>query len=296
MGAIIGYDFWGLEVFDDDSSPLQNVKYGEFGNVVIDEISIREQVNNAEDETTYPVNTKTNWKNDTLLLGKFVNSLEAGNIDNSGVRIVKFRVMRRDNLDDKEYYLGDIELNETDTLLEFADSTQPNGNITYSIIPVGENGLDGTPREIDLTGDNLFTGWWIVDKDANDALPFDKAIGSIGTVDIGFNESRITIDTFSEFQQVYYMPQNYHSFTLNSVFLPEEWQRSGETYKRILNDFIKLRKPLFVKSDSGLAFVVNLFNLRVSLPQNTWKGYDYVTVSVDAVEIGDITSYMEGEL
>ncbi|MDF2789825.1 MAG: hypothetical protein K0S80_2923 [Neobacillus sp.] len=44
MSILIGYDYWG-NVFQDNSPSIRDVKFAEFGNSVIDEISLKQKTN-----------------------------------------------------------------------------------------------------------------------------------------------------------------------------------------------------------------------------------------------------------
>jgi hypothetical protein len=99
------------------------------------------------------LNIDEKWDNTTSLLAKFNHSLEAGSIANSGNKIVKFRIVRREADQDEngDTYLGEISFdNSASADLTFDDITNPNTNLIYTVIPVSENGLDGVPREIEV--------------------------------------------------------------------------------------------------------------------------------------------------
>jgi hypothetical protein len=291
MSMLVGFDVFG-SVFQDDSVSLQNVKYLESANSIIDEVSLRSRTDLAMD------NTRVNWQNDSLINGKFTNTLEAGNISNDGVKIVKFNIFRRIDRQGKE----DLQVGKVDFVntggtvdLSYIDYTQPNDKLIYSLIPVGENGLSGLPREIvvDNSTDNGFSGWWIIDADTNDVLPFDKAIGSVGNVDTALSQNKVTIQTFSQYPRIYKNTPAYETFSLSTVILADESERSGVKYLDILNKFILSNTPKIVKADNGRIFVCSLSNPRTSTPMNTWRGYDYVQLTVDVTEIDSYENFMK---
>jgi hypothetical protein len=243
------------------------------------------------------LNKDESWDNTTSLLAKFNKTLEAGSIANSGNKIVKFRIVRREADQDEngDTYLGEISFdNSASADLTFDDITNPNTNLIYTVIPVSENGLDGVPREIEVKSD--FVGVWIVDKDTGEVLVFDKAIGNVGTVESTFNQQRTQIDTFGSYPQFYYSNDSgYEAFSLSTVILPDDGKRTGKKYKDILNKFIKDHNPKIVKLDTGRVFVADISNMRASSPIVTWDGADYMTITVDVTETMDISSYMKGE-
>jgi hypothetical protein len=240
------------------------------------------------------INVKNTWDGTTNLLAKFHKNLEAGNIENDGIKIIGFQVDRRSKNSYDSVHVGDIYSDDgviTGKEFEFYDYTQPNKKLIYSIKPIGENLLTGKAKEIEI--ESGFVGWWIVDKETNQSLQFDKGVGSIGSVDYGLNQDRTVIDTFAQHPQIYYNGnRENHSFTLQATFLPEDGERSGEVYERMLNNFIRQHKPFIVKSSNGNIFVMDISNPRVTTPLNTWSGYDYINVSVDALEIMTLEEYM----
>jgi hypothetical protein len=289
MSVLLGYHPWGLSEFSDDSTPITNIKYGEFSAVVIDELSLR-----GKAEST--ANVKENhWDQFSKLLAKFQDTLEAGNILNEGVKIVSFKVMRRESNSNNDIYLGEVPLSSTtgNIDLEFEDVTQPNADLVYSIIPIGENGLDGTLREVSVSSD--FAGVWVVDKDSKQVLAFDKAIGSVSTVDSTLNINRTQIDTFNQYPQFYYGQQKYETFTLSTVILPDDGERTSKKYKEIISNFIVDHKPKIVKTDNGKILVADISNLRASAPLNTWENYDFINIQVDVTECADYEDFMRGE-
>jgi hypothetical protein len=243
------------------------------------------------------LNIDEKWDNTTSLLAKFNHSLEAGSIANSGNKIVKFRIVRREADQDEngDTYLGEISFdNAASADLTFDDITNPNTDLIYTVIPVSENGLDGVPREIEIKPS--FVGVWIVDKDTGEVLVFDKAIGNVGTVESTFNQQRTQIDTFGSYPQFYYSNDSgYEAFSLSTVILPDDGKRTGKKYKDILNKFIKDHNPKIVKLDTGRVFVADISNMRASSPMVTWDNADYMTITVDVTETQDYPSYMKGE-
>jgi hypothetical protein len=243
------------------------------------------------------LNIDEKWDNTTSLLAKFNKTLEAGSIANSGNKIVKFRIVRREADQDEngDTYLGEMSFdNAASADLTFDDITNPNTDLIYTVIPISENGLDGVPREIEVKSD--FVGVWIVDKDTGEVLVFDKAIGNVGTVESTFNQQRTQIDTFGSYPQFYYSNDSgYEAFSLSTVILPDDGKRTGKKYKDILNKFIKDHNPKIVKLDTGRVFVADISNMRASSPMVTWDGADYMTITVDVTETQDYPSYMKGE-
>jgi len=264
---------------------INNIKEIEIKNCIVDEIQIRERTDGNVNLTS----TKDNWQVDTYMLARFMNNLEAGNIDNSGIELLEFVIKRRKITETNSIVLGRTPYVQNRTL-EFIDPTQTNESYVYSVVPVSKNGLEGKPSEVSISSE--FAGWFIYDKETKSTLAFDKYFGSGKTVEYQLNQNRIQIDTLSQFPQIYYTPQQYHSFSLSTVVLAEDWSRSGNEYERILNNFILQKKPFLIKGSNGSLYVCDIGNPRVVTPQNAFRGNDYIEITIDAVEIMKYEDYM----
>jgi hypothetical protein len=115
---------------------------------------------------------------------------------------------------------------------------------------------------------------------------------SDGNVDTTLNQGRVQINTLSKFPSFFYTGQEYHSFTLSTVVVPSEFERSGVDYENILNNFIRSHKPFIAKSCNGRIYVVNVSNPKVTQPLNTWDGYDYFQLNLECVEVMDYVEFM----
>ncbi len=264
---------------------LTNITSVKIKNCIVDEIHIRQRTDNLINLTS----AKEGWQIDSYLLAKFLGNLEAGNLANSGIQIVKFAIKRRQVSELTPITLGYVDYDGTS--VEYTDYTQANGDYVYSIVPVGSNGLSGTAN--DVTASSSFVGWWLVDKENSKSLGFDKFLDSgAPTVSTQLNQGRVQIQTFSKFPSVYYTEQAFHSFTLSTVIIPSEFETSGQNYMDVLNNFILNHKPFLTKSSDGRVFVCDVSNARFSSPMNTWKQYDFGTISLDFVEIMEYADYM----
>ena len=285
--AIIGFDAWGINGFRSHSSPITNIGKLKLNNAIYDEVEIRERTEGID-----LTSAKSTWGIDTLFLARFLNNLEAGNIDNSGITIEKFAIKRRKPNETNYTTLGyrDFINNATFT---FEDYTQSSDKYIYSITPVGDNSLEGQENPVEI--DASFTGWFLVDKDTNEVLEFDKFIDSAPSVQTTLNMNDVQIDTFSPFPRFYRMPQSYHTFSLSGVMLPNENEKSGDIYRNILEKYIYAHKPFLVKGGNGSVYVVKVSNPQTDTPQNTWKHYDYLNLTLDFTEIMTYEDYTVGD-
>ncbi|WP_211749703.1 hypothetical protein [Paenibacillus sp. Marseille-Q4541] len=285
--TMIGLDFYGTHFFRSPGTAIRDMYYGELKNGTYDELEIREATNVNTDSN------KSNWEADTRAIFKFIEDLEGGNIANNGLEIVSFQIKRRRLNELDGYTLATIPF-ENNKKIEYIDYTQPNGELIYSIVPLAENALDG--KSVEIQTESMFVGWWIVDKETNNILPMDKSIGSMGDVETSLQQGRTVIETLTRYPTVFYSEKNYHEFSLSTVITPEEFNLSGLEYEKILNDFIYSHKPCLVKSSDGRLFICDVHYPKESTPQNTWKDYDYKTITFDFTEIGGYDEYMRGEL
>lgn len=282
--TIIGVDAFGINAFQSYSPPVRNIKYMEVKNAIYDEIHIREKTDGITTD-----NVKEDWQMDTILLAKFLGDLEAGNISNQGIQIEKFAIKRRKLNETQGITLGYKDFVNNNQFV-YDDYTQPNDEFIYSIVPVGENGLEGLDNSINIKSD--FAGWFLVDKDTNEVLPFDKAIDGSNTVDTSMTQGRVQIDTLTKYPRFMYTNSEYHTFQLKSVFIPEDWQRSGQQYQDILNKYVRSHKPFLIKSGSGEIYICEISTPTKTAPQNVYKGYDYMDLTVTCTEIMSFEDYM----
>lgn len=235
---------------------------------------------------------KENWQMDTRLLAKFLGDLEAGNINNSGIEIIEFAVKRR-RIDE----IGFVTLKkipfENNKRIEYIDNTQPNDQLIYSIVPIGENGLEGKTNDIQIESD--FVGWWIVDKyDINNTIRLDTFINGTGQemVNTSLNQGRVSMETMNKYPQVYYTEQEYHSMTLNATIIPSEWERSNKDYQKVLKA-VTAHAPMIVKGSNGSIFVCDLYAPKGASLVNATKTYDYFNITLEAMEVQDYKEFME---
>lgn len=282
--AFVGLDFYGTHFYRSPTSPVTNIYYGEIKKAIYDELNIRERTDTSMD------NVKDPWQIDHRAIFQFFNNLEGGNIENSGLKIVKFAIKRRKINELNPITLAYMDF-VNDSELVYYDYTQANAEYIYSVVPIAENGLEGNPS--DTTCESDFTGWWVVNKYTNDVLGFDKYIGdSQSTVETPLNQGRAVLETLSEYPRIYYFKKRYHTFTLSTVIIPSEFERSGVKYEEIISKFIDNHVPLIVKSSDGRIFVADASTPKLSSPLNTWKQNDYGILTMDFVEIQGYNEFM----
>lgn len=282
LNTFIGYSFYGSGIFQSPSPPVRNIEDITMQKAIFDEIHIREKTDNIDEN-------RRDWQTDTRLLAKFVDNLEAGNITNNGLEIVQFAVSRRRASELNSTIIGYRDF-KNNSQITYEDYTQPNDELVYSIIPIAGTGILGEPHEVAIESD--FVGWWVVDKETNEVVSFDKYTDEEPTVETQLNQGRTVIETLSRFPQVYYDEREYNTFSLSTVVIPSEFIRSGKKYERIVQNFLSNHKPFIVKSSDGRIFVCDISNARLSSPLNTWKSRDYGTITLDFMEIEDYNEFI----
>jgi hypothetical protein len=283
--AIIGLDAFGINPFQSYSPPVRNIKYIEMKNGIFDEVHIREKTDGIDTS-----NVKEDWQLDTILLARFLGDLEAGNINNGGIQIVKFAIKRRGLNEINSLTLGYKDFVNNNQFV-FDDYTQSNDDYVYSIVPVGENGLEGSENSAIVSSD--FAGWHILDRESNQVVSFDTFLGSENSIDVSFNQSRTQIDTLSKYPKFVYTDQQYNTFQLKGLFIAEDWQKTGKMYKDILDQFVLSHKPFLVKNGEGNVYICEATSPVKSSPQNIYRGRDYMELTLSFTEIMDYEEYME---
>lgn len=280
--SFIGMSFFGDTVFTSPTGTIRNIKRIELSNAIYDELEVRERTDIALD------NVKSTWQPDHLMIARFQNSLEAGNLQNEGIKVESFVIKRRKIGELNDITLG-YETFENNKKFIFTDLTQANDKFVYTISPVGENGIEGQPNSIEVESD--FTGFFLVDAETDRVFAFDKSIGETGNVEKQQNRGRVQVDTLSRFPRFIKTKQNYTSFSLSTVLLPKVNERSHKQYE-LLEALINEDKALLVKGSNGSMYVCEASNLKDSTPLITWKDHDYVTVTLDFTEIMTVDDYM----
>lgn len=282
---IIGLNAFGTSNFESYSPPVRNINNIELKNAIFDEVHIREKTDGIDTS-----NTKEDWQMDTVLLAKFLGDLEAGNINNQGIQITQFAIKRRKINEIKPITLGYKDFINNNQFV-YEDYTQPNDEFIYSIVPVGENGLEGQENSVNVKSD--FVGYHLVDKDTNEVLSFDKFIDSEPSFSSTLNLGRTQIDTLTKYPRFFYNEQSYHTFTLQGVLIPEDWQNSNQLYQQILNQYVNSHKPCIVKGGDGSIYIVDVSNPVKENPLNIYRNRDYLTLSIQCTEVMSYSDYME---
>lgn len=255
-------------------------------NCVVDQIHVSSQTS----DITVSSDNVPSWTPNTLFLANFFDNLIAGNIHNDGLDIVKFQLRRNrvGSLDTR--IIGEVDFNPSDPdTITFQDFTAGVGDFIYSIVPFSTAGQPGQASSVQIESD--FAGVWIVDKNDNFTVGFDKQWGSKAIFEVDLKEKRIEIPTFSEYPSVFYLPGQYATFTLSTVIIPKDW--SFDEWKKII-DKINSHVPLLVKSGSGDLYVCDIHSpFKSSWMIEGYRRNDPIQITLNCTEIMSYNDYME---
>lgn len=288
MAFIAGLTIFNGVNFHESPTPnVQNINRLEVSNSIVDEVAVHEDANINMSKI------KDEWQRSSRLIAKFMNNLEAGNVGAQGLQIVSFSLKRRrpDELVGTTLaYLPFV----NDSQLTYTDYSQGTGDYIYSVVPIAENKLEGIGSSVKIYSD--FTGYFLVDVETDQVFEFDKAIGDVGNVDFTYNKNRTQVDTFSRFPRFISGNQKYHSFSLSTVLIPQGNEKSNQINLRLMS-LIDEDKPLLVKGGNGSLYVCYVSDSpQQNSPQNTFSGYDYITVTLKFTEVMTYEDYMNEQI
>lgn len=283
---IIGLDAFGDAVTNE--SPLgsvKNITYVAVSNIVIDELQIKEEIDN-------PINSlRDNWGISHRLLCRFRDSLSGGNLENNGLEISSFCIKRRKYSELTDTVLAYTPF-ENNTNFVYTDYSQANEKYIYSITPIAENGSELFPNQTNV--ESSFVGHHLVFMDTSKdiVIPLDKSFGNTGNVDVTPNKGRIQLETLNKYPKVIYTNQDYKTFSITAVLIPEDGQRSITEYKK-LEAIVDSHRPVLVKSSNGMIYAGDIVFKRGSSPMNSYVGYDWLEVDLDFTELMSVNDFMK---
>lgn len=284
---IIGYDSWNDTVFESVTASIWSPNYIEVKNSIVDHLRL-------DESSSVPINTstKSSWVSSTRLNALFSGNLEGGNIVGSGINVTSLNIKRRKSSDLVFTLIDNIPF-ENNSSMEFIDYTCPIGNYIYSVNPVLSNGLEGIGSTIMIDSD--FVGYFLIDKDTNNVQEFDKFIDSEPTINTQLNQGRVALELFGKYPSIFYDETNYHTFSLSTVLIGEQFENSGIKYEDFLNNFVFNHKSFLVKSSMGKVYVCDVSAPQLSNPLNAWVGRNYCVLSIQLTEVMDYEDYINGD-
>lgn len=275
VGGMSNFLFFSNPIFFDKSKDLT------IEGVMLDTIKIDESLLDF-------LESKSEWGYETILLGEFANSLEAGNVSNGGLQIdyLKLKKRKKDELtwQDIKIFKYNPEVkryNFEDRLVESIEKYE------YSIQPITSDILGSESIEEIYTE---FKGIWIVgDKNAQQLI-YNTEISEIKS-----NISQNIVTTLGS-RYPFLIKNgsiNYREFTVQGKLVSKETAKGQgiDKYeeKKLRNTIMKFLedgKPKIIKDNSGNYILCQIVDSPILKPINDLNRSIY-DISFNVVEIGD---------
>ena len=224
---------------------FSNINYIELKNCVIDEINVSRNVTTVD-----LTSNKTTWNIDTILLARFLNNLEGGNVGLGGLTIDKWRIRRRDitTLNKKE--LATINSTATQDLYYLDHTGKSQVTYEYEVSPMSGD-IEG--EAFTSTIKCILDYWWISDN--TDVFPL---FVNIEVSDIDTNIQRNKYNTFDQFPKISYGEQKYQSGVITVMLLDVNLNYSKE-YRDRFETFINNKKHKTLRNPNGDIWIVDTF-------------------------------------
>jgi len=248
---------------------IENINYIQLKNAIIDELFVSKNVTTIDLSSTKP-----NWSIDTIMLAKFMNNLEAGNISLGGLTITGWKIRRRDitTLNKKE--LATISTTTTQDL-NYLDYTGK-AKVTYE--------YEVSPMSGDIEGEAFTTTikceldyWWI--SDDIDTFPL---FANLEVSNINTNIQRYSYDTFNRYPVISYGNQKYQNGTITTMLMDTSLNYS-KNYRDKFDEFINNQKQKTLRNPNGDIWVVDTNTSKRQM--YTQLVEDISTFSFDWVEV-----------
>lgn len=275
VGGMSNFLFFSNPIFFDKSKDLT------IEGIMLDTIKIDEALLDF-------LESKSEWGYETILLGEFANSLEAGNVSNGGLQIdyLKLKKRKKDDLtwQDIKIFKYNPEVkryNFEDRLVESIEKYE------YSIQPITSDILGSESIEEIYTE---FKGIWIVgDKNAQQLI-YNTEISEIKS-----NISQNIVTTLGS-RYPFLIKNgsiNYREFTVQGKLVSKETAKGKgiDKYeeKKLRNTIMKFLedgKPKIIKDNSGNYILCQIVDSPILKPINDLNRSIY-DISFNVVEIGD---------
>ena len=262
----------GLDAFGDDTAPFDlivsssEITSVEISDMIIDEVYM-------ERGTTNFNITRQEWNNNTILLGKFQGTLEAGNITNAGVPIERVVFRRRFSDELTWTNIATFNYSSTQLLYEFIDNiVQATAEYEYTIAPLTSGTLGANIITASITCD--FNSTFISDRTNSYQLIYNLEYS-----DINYNVPSTVFEPFTKYPFVVYAGEtDYRTGQIQVQILSDSSISNPGTLdaraERINRDgyvaFINNKRPKILKDHGGRFYLVTLTNIFES-PDNQFN-------------------------
>lgn len=279
-------DFFGYDNFSENMNCVNNIYSAQLKSSIVDQVSIRKNTN-----VDYSATKKT-WQYDNVLLGDFINNLEAGNINNKGVPIISLIFMRKKTTDLMWEQIISIPYLNTQQLYSFIDKyVASNVSMDYALIPCSISEVQGDW----ILGTIIpsFSNTFIFDDVNNYHLDKNIKWESIAT--------NISVGKYEPLGAIYpikvYGSMKYKTGKVTSTLMVDDsieqlgngWAGINPEQERMqmdgLVDFLNNFSPKILKDGQGKMLCVSTENC-IEIPNNELGGA-ISDISFDFTEIGE---------
>jgi len=222
---------------------ISNLNLIQLKNCIADEILVSKNV------TTIDLSSaKSNWDINTLLLAKFMNNLEGGNISLGGLSITGWKIRRRDITTLNKKDLATV-INTSTQDLNYLDYTGKSQVIyEYEVSPMSGD-IEGNAFTTTITCELDY--WWI--SDDTDIYPLFL---NLEVSDINTNIQRYSYDTFNQYPIVSYGNQKYQSGSITTMLMDTSLNTS-KNYRDNFESFINNQKQKTLRNPNGDVWLVD---------------------------------------
>lgn len=275
-----------LDAFGDETAPFDTViptstiTSLDISDMIIDEVYMEEATDNFNI-------TRQEWGFFTVLLAKFQNSLEAGNITNAGVPIENIVFRRRLSTELEYINLTTFSFNSEMTMYEFIDNlVQATAEYEYTIAPLTSGVL----------GQNLISESIVCNFNStfiSDRTNSFQLIYNLEYADIAYNIPSATLQSFTKYPFVIYSGQtDYRSGQIQALILSDTSvdnvqidPRAERINRDNLLQFLNNKRPKILKDHGGRFYLVSLSNIFES-PDNRFN-QSISNATFSWTEVGD---------
>ncbi|NFV47499.1 hypothetical protein FDJ70_07405 [Clostridium botulinum] len=234
---------------------------------------------------------KEEWSYDTVLLGKFHNNLEVGNIDNNGMKIEQIKLKKR-NIENMrwmeiatyKYNLKDRHYNYKDRLVEALEIYE------YAIQPI-TGGIAGDERITQIECD--FDGAFIVGKDEQFRLIYNMGLGDFEQVKktnlyepLGSKYPILIENGDTSYKKTSIKALLVTDLSANGECETQINRRAEKRYRQRIENFFNNGQPFVFKDSSG-NYILARNTLPLKLIPNNDLNQRLYEINLDICEIGD---------
>jgi hypothetical protein len=286
---IIGMDFFNGSCFN-TNIPVGQIYRAEMQDCIIDEVKIDENI------TVSNLSTKQEWGLDTKLLGKFQNSLEAGNLDNKGMPIEFIIIKKRRKSDLTWSKIKEFNFDKAQKIYEFEDKYVEAGEeYEFALFPVTSN-IEGKYTIADIVAE--YDDTWLMDKENSVRLIYNLQYGDFDNI-----IPSTDIETMGgKYPTIAYAGElDYKRGNIQCLLVAKESMngitnvRQEKLLRKNVISFLTNKKPKLLKDNAGLYMVVSVKDVK-ELPQNDLKGQYGVSFNITEIADTDTQSLKDNGL